>query len=242
MGCRIHGTQEQSDETSCGSRFGGDAIDGRMGATGLTSMHTTFVCATAAPYTQDSTDYFRMDPDGMHYLGGDSETPDDVHYTTSFTMPEWLIKNPVAPGMMMGLGMGYGNTESWQIGVDGSSSMMGPQHYTSSYQALALETVVTPAGTFTNALQVGEQRGSGCTRDVWYAAGVGMVCWMDADEEALLARMTPPAGAVTAVARAIEYYDAALDHYFITANAAQIDALDSGRFPGWQRTGMNFNA
>ncbi len=42
---------------------------------------------------------------------------------------------------------------------------------------------------------------------------------------------TPPS--VTAV----EYYNAARDHYFITASAPDIDALDSGRTEGWQRTG-----
>jgi Repeat of unknown function (DUF5648) len=36
---------------------------------------------------------------------------------------------------------------------------------------------------------------------------------------------------------AIEYNNRGLDHYFITAEAAEIDALDSGRLPGWQRTG-----
>lgn len=35
----------------------------------------------------------------------------------------------------------------------------------------------------------------------------------------------------------VEYYNAALDHYFITASAAEIDALDSGRLAGWRRTG-----
>jgi len=36
---------------------------------------------------------------------------------------------------------------------------------------------------------------------------------------------------------AIEYYNAALDRYFITASASEIDALDAGRIAGWQRTG-----
>lgn len=39
---------------------------------------------------------------------------------------------------------------------------------------------------------------------------------------------------------AIEYYDAARDHYFVTASAPDIDALDSGRISGWQRTGESF--
>ena len=36
---------------------------------------------------------------------------------------------------------------------------------------------------------------------------------------------------------AVEYYYAGLDHYFMTASAAEIEALDSGRRPGWERTG-----
>ena len=51
--------------------------------------------------------------------------------------------------------------ETWQAGVMGSGSMMGGQSYVSSYQALALETVDPPAGTFQNVLHVREQRGSG---------------------------------------------------------------------------------
>jgi hypothetical protein len=37
---------------------------------------------------------------------------------------------------------------------------------------------------------------------------------------------------------AIEYYNATLDHYFISDRAADIDALDSGRIAGWTRTGQ----
>ena len=38
----------------------------------------------------------------------------------------------------------------------------------------------------------------------------------------------------------VEFFNAALDHYFISALAPDIDALDSGRLPGWQRTGGSF--
>jgi hypothetical protein len=37
---------------------------------------------------------------------------------------------------------------------------------------------------------------------------------------------------------AVEYYNAALDHYFISDLAADIDALDSQRITGWARTGQ----
>jgi hypothetical protein len=46
-----------------------------------------------------------------------------------------------------------------------------------------------------------------------------------------------PAGAITVV----EFYNRQLDHYFISPLAPDIDALDTGRFEGWERTGLTFN-
>jgi DNA-binding beta-propeller fold protein YncE len=40
----------------------------------------------------------------------------------------------------------------------------------------------------------------------------------------------------------IEFYNAALDHYFITINPAEINALDTGATSGWVRTGQSFKA
>jgi hypothetical protein len=40
----------------------------------------------------------------------------------------------------------------------------------------------------------------------------------------------------------VEYYHAGLDHYFMSALPADIDALDSGKTPGWTRTGKTFPA
>ena len=38
----------------------------------------------------------------------------------------------------------------------------------------------------------------------------------------------------------VEFYNLTLDHYFISALAPDIDALDSGRISGWTRTGLSF--
>ncbi len=46
----------------------------------------------------------------------------------------------------------------------------------------------------------------------------------------------------TTLADVIEFYHATLDHFFISALAADITALDSGLFKGWQRTGRRFSA
>jgi BNR repeat-like domain/Repeat of unknown function (DUF5648) len=40
----------------------------------------------------------------------------------------------------------------------------------------------------------------------------------------------------------VDFYNAALDHYFISPLAPDIEALDSGRLPGWARTGRTFAA
>jgi hypothetical protein len=40
----------------------------------------------------------------------------------------------------------------------------------------------------------------------------------------------------------IEYYNTTLDHYFITSLQPDINALDSGHFFGWSRTGLTFRA
>jgi len=44
------------------------------------------------------------------------------------------------------------------------------------------------------------------------------------------------------IADVVEFYHAAFDHYFISSLAADIDALDTGKFQGWARTGRTFKA
>ena len=51
-------------------------------------------------------------------------------------------------------------------------------------------------------------------------------------------RASVPARAVTVV----EFYNEGLDHYFMSPLAADIDALDTGFFTGWSRTGYDFEA
>ena len=51
-----------------------------------------------------------------------------------------------------------------------------------------------------------------------------------------------PTGLFVGIDRVIEYYHKTLDHYFIASFQPDIDALDSGRIPGWTRTGEFFHA
>jgi len=54
------------------------------------------------------------------------------------------------------------------------------------------------------------------------------------------AAAAPSAGAQAVTV--IEYDHVGLDHYFITSSQPEIDALDSGHFFGWSRTGLTFQA
>jgi hypothetical protein len=165
------------------------------GRDGLYAMHYSYMCSVGAACSPDATDFYGMGPDGMFYYGGTGADPAGARFSMmAFSNPEWVLKNPVSPGMMMGDG-GYANAESWSMAVAGTGSMMGSQTYMSSYSAQALETVATPAGTFANALHVREQRGSGIVRDVWYAPGVGMVMMNDGAQVMKLAGYTMPGAA-----------------------------------------------
>ena len=53
---------------------------------------------------------------------------------------------------------------------------------------------------------------------------------------------SPPPVTPPPIVNVIEFYQADLNHYFIGSLAADIAALDSGRFPGWVRTGRTFRA
>jgi len=47
---------------------------------------------------------------------------------------------------------------------------------------------------------------------------------------------------VQRLSRVVEFYNETLDHYFMTARAEEISALDSGAYGVWKRTGQSFHA
>lgn len=71
-----------------------------------------------------------------------------------------------------------------------------------------------------------------------YTPGIPANAYVDVNEVVNFSGAfdTLPELAVTAV----EYYNVALDHFFITNLQPDIAALDSGRIPGWSRTGEKF--
>ncbi len=68
-----------------------------------------------------------------------------------------------------------------------------------------------------------------------YTWGYGI---LDAAAAVKASSSTPPGAPVTVV----EFYNASLDHYFITYVEGEITKLDNGTFKGWARTGLSFKA
>lgn len=60
--------------------------------------------------------------------------------------------------------------------------------------------------------------------------------------ESVLAFTVRTEPGVTQTSAVVEYYHAALDHYFVTQNPAEMADLDSGVHLGWTRTGYSFAA
>src|SRR5512146_434688 len=60
------------------------------GVSGLTAMHTTYVCNAGVTCAPDATDFFRMDPDGMRYFGGTGANAPGTQFSMmTYTSPEW---------------------------------------------------------------------------------------------------------------------------------------------------------
>jgi lysyl endopeptidase len=56
----------------------------------------------------------------------------------------------------------------------------------------------------------------------------------------LVRQYLTPTADMQGKAAAVEFHNAALDHYFLSTNPVEIDNLDSGRTIGWVRTGLRF--
>jgi probable HAF family extracellular repeat protein len=76
-----------------------------------------------------------------------------------------------------------------------------------------------------------EARGINDSRQIAATAG-------NKDGRSIAFRLDPVPGSFV---QAVEYYYGVFDHYFVTANPAEIAKLDNGGLSGWVRTGETFN-
>jgi len=75
-----------------------------------------------------------------------------------------------------------------------------------------------------------------------YASQMGFINYLTTSDLADLAAYLATVQGAAVTVDVIEYYNASQDHYFISSLQPDINALDSGLFPGWARTGLTFKA
>lgn len=214
--------------------------------TGLVQFDWRLTCRPGLACGTVSQQYWRQDPAGLAWYGQHTEISTGAKDDTNLTVPAIVLPPSVVPGTpkWVGATLTYPDADMWSNTVAGTSTLFGAQNYTPVYAANTLETVVVPAGTFANALQVYENRG-GYRRNMWFAPGVGLVKYVELNSPVvveLVSYTVPGGGTDPNAVTVVEYYHAALDHYFITATADEISKLDSGYFQGWVRTGYSFRA
>ena len=132
-----------------------------------------------------------------------------------------------------------GIAEGYQLYTDGSSfaQVMYNQGTTEPGSSGAGLLTLNPAGYY--EVRGGLWRGSASCES---PKGTDEYSRLDGMLSLTRQYLTPDAPGDPGEAVAVEYYDRALDHYFITASAQEISDLDSGVHGGWERTGLRFLA
>jgi hypothetical protein len=168
-------------------------------------------------------------PPGAHFSAWRAEPiPDDATISVVHH-PQGDLKK-----WSQGTALGY------QIYTDGSS------YATVTYNQGTTEPGSSGAGLLT-FLQAGgyyEVRGGLWTGDASCTTPAGTDEYSRLDNMLPLTRqyLTPNSPGTAGHGVAVEFYNRALDHYFITLSAQETADLDAGVHPGWERTGLRFMA
>jgi hypothetical protein len=131
-----------------------------------------------------------------------------------------------------------GSTQGYQVYTDGSSYAIV------QYDQGTTEPGSSGAGLLT-FLQSGgyyELRGGLWTGEASCENRAGRDEYSRIDNMLPLTReyLTPNTPGTAGQRIAVEYYNRSLDHYFITSIPREINGLDNGEHPGWERTGLRF--
>ncbi len=144
--------------------------------------------------------------------------------------------SPAAPSTIEADGVHYGSdgTSMATPHVTGAVALMLQQDPTMTPEVVKQRLFTTIQ---TNAFSTSLPTFNAATPDMPagpnYTWGYGIL-----DAAAAVKASQPSAGTPVS---AIEFYNASLDHYFVTYVADEIAKLDNGTFVGWARTGQSFN-
>ena len=132
-----------------------------------------------------------------------------------------------------------GNAYGYQLYTDGSSFAQV------QYSRGTTEPGSSGAGLLTLAdggyyeLRGGLWRGAAACD---YTSGIDEYSRIDTMLALTRQYLTPNVAGTPGTAVVVEFYNAALDHYFMTTSPSEINDLDTAVHPGWERTGLRFLA
>jgi len=126
---------------------------------------------------------------------------------------------------------------SFSDGTSFSSAMYSIGSTEAGSSGAGLLTLASSGGFY--ELRGGLFAGNGSCSNM---SGIDVYSRLDLALPLLSQYLTPDAANPAKKTPVVEYYYAGLDDYFITANPAEIQGLDSGAHPGWVRTGLTFLA
>ncbi len=141
-----------------------------------------------------------------------------------------------------------GDLKKWSQGFSGGYATLdnGSSYAQMQWLKGSTEPGSSGAGLFTLASPGGyyELRGGlwGGTAACGNPSGSDYFSRLDRALPLLRQYLTPNVANPNGEAVAVEFYNKQLDHYFISTNAAEIEDLDTGVHPGWERTGLRFLA
>ena len=134
-----------------------------------------------------------------------------------------LAVQNLGPGPLTLRALVINGPAAWEFGVEGTCSLGVAMR---AGEACELYFTFTPASTGVRPAQLNVDAPELASLAVMSISGTGVT--------------TAPAPPAVGV---VEYYHAPLDHWFLTANPAEIAALDRGALgPDWKRTGLGFHA
>lgn len=138
---------------------------------------------------------------------------------------------------------------------------VGQGTFTESIYLRATEDVTVPAGTFSaqkfaytiliDGIKNNQSFSSRVDKTIWVARNEGIVKEvLNVDGEISTSSLTATNFSLSRVlsaesktVSAVEFYNTLLNHYFLTADPAEMAGIDRGSAgPGWVRTGLSFNA
>lgn len=153
-----------------------------------------------------------------------------VHWSRAFTQygEQVFARTTIAGPQSVQVDLAFADSAAPIPGFVHLGSVSGTAYPSAIDDAVAPAVGTLPVGTY--FIEVAAFRYDGAAGLAFFCSGGGRTFTVATQSKAVT------------LGTVVEFYNASLDHYFLTQNPVEIADLDTGRHPGWSRTGQSFNA